>query len=106
MTTHTEPTVHDAAGSSRFEIRVDGGLAGFAQYRLNDPRLIVFTHTEIDDAFEGRGLGSILIRAALDGARGRGLAVQPDCPFVRGYIARHSEYLDLVPVDLRARFGL
>ena len=66
----------------------------------------MFTHTEIDDAFEGRGLGSILIRAALDAARGRGLAVRPDCPFVRGYIARHSEYLDLVPVDLRARLGL
>ena len=106
MTTHTEPTVHDAAESSRFEIRVDGRLAGFAQYRLNDPGLIVFTHTEIDDAFEGRGLGSILIRAALDTARSRGLAVRPDCPFVRGYIGRHSEYLDLVPVDLRARLGL
>ena len=106
MTTHIEPTVHDAAESSRFEIRVDGGLAGFAQYRLKDPRLIVFTHTEIDDAFEGRGLGSILIRAALDAARGRSLAVRPDCPFVRGYIARHPEYLDLVPVDLRARLGL
>lgn len=106
MTTHTEPTVHDAVESSRFEIRVDGHLAGFTQYRMTDPGLIVFIHTEIDDAYEGRGLGSILIRAALDAARSRGLAVRPDCPFVRGYIARHSEYLDLVPVDLRARLGL
>jgi predicted GNAT family acetyltransferase len=66
----------------------------------------VFVHTEIDDAFEGRGLGSILVRAALDAARSRGLAVRPDCPFVRGYIARHPEYLDLVPADLRPRVGL
>ena len=111
MTTHTEsvdsePTVLDVAESSRFEIRVDGSLAGFAQYRMKDPRLIVFTHTEIDDAYEGRGLGSTLIRAALDTARSRGLAVRPDCPFVRAYIGRHSDYLDLVPVDLRARLGL
>ena len=85
----TEPTVLDVAERSRFEIHVDGRLAGFAQYRMKDPGLIVFTHTEIDDAYEGRGLGSILVRAALDAARGRGLAVRPDCPFVRAYIARH-----------------
>ena len=60
MTTHTEPTVHDVAERSRFEVHVDGRLAGLAQYRLTDPGLIVFTHTEIDDAFEGRGLGSTL----------------------------------------------
>lgn len=111
MTTHTEsvdsePTVLDVAESSRFEIRVDGRQAGFAQYRMPDLGLIVFTHTEIDNAYEGRGLGSVLIRAALDTARGRGLAVRPDCPFVRGYIARHGEYLDLVPVDLRPDVGL
>ena len=112
MTTHTEsvdsePTVLDVAESSRFEIRVDGSLAGFAQYRMKDPRLIVFTHTEIDDAYEGRGLGSTLIRAALDTARGRGLGVRPDCPFVRAYVARHpDDYLDLVPEELRARLGL
>ena len=107
MTTHAEPTVLDVAESSRFEIHVDGRLAGFAEYRMKSPQLIVFTHTEIDDAFEGRGLGSTLVRAALDAARDRGLAVRPDCPFVRAYIARHpGEYLDLVPVDLRPRLGL
>jgi len=73
---------------------------------VKDPALIVFTHTEIDDAFEGQGLGSTLVRAALDAARTRGLAVRPDCPFVRGYVARHSEYLNLVPEELRPRLGL
>ena len=100
------PTVLNVAERSRFEIHVDGRIAGFAQYRMGDPGLIVFTHTEIDDAYEGRGLGSILIRAALDAARSRSLAVRPECPFVRGYIGRHPEYLDLVPVDLRPRLGL
>ena len=107
MTAHTEPTVLDVPDRSRFEIHADGRLAGFTQYRLKDPALIVFIHTEIDDAFEGRGLGSTLARAALDAARARGLAVRPDCPFVRGYIARHPDtYLDLVPEELRARLGL
>ena len=57
MTTHAGPTVFDAPESSRFEIHADGRLAGFAQYRMKDAGLIVFTHTEIDDAVEGRGLG-------------------------------------------------
>ena len=105
MTTNTTPSVLDVPESSRFEIHVDGQQAGFAQYRLKDG-LVVFTHTEIDDAFEGRGLGSTLVRTALDTVRTRGLAVRPDCPFVRAYVARHPEYLDLVPAELRSRLGL
>jgi uncharacterized protein len=106
MATQTEPTVLDVPDQSRFEIHVDGRLAGFAQYRVK-PGLVVFTHTEVDDAFEGRGLGSVLVRSALDTMRQRGLSVRPDCPFVRAYVARHpGEYLDLVPEDLRPRLGL
>ncbi|MEU6426555.1 GNAT family N-acetyltransferase [Microbispora sp. NPDC046973] len=101
----SEPQVADNPEASRFEITVDGALAGFADYRLNGPR-ISFTHTEIDPAFEGRGLGSTLVRAALDAARDAGLSVLPFCPFVKRYIERHPDYLDLVPADQRARFSL
>ncbi|MDF3048779.1 MAG: N-acetyltransferase [Pseudonocardia sp.] len=103
--TDTEPQVLDVPEQSRFEIRVDGRTAGFAAYR-SKPGLLVFTHTEVDDAVEGRGLGSALVRGALDAARDHNTAVRPDCPFVRAYIARHDEYLDLVPVELRERLGL
>jgi predicted GNAT family acetyltransferase len=100
-------TVLEVPERSRFEIHVDGHVAGFAQYRMKSADLIVLTHTEIDDAYEGRGLGSTLVRAALDAARRRGLAVRPDCPFVRAYVARHpDDYLDLVPEELRSRLGL
>ncbi len=110
MTTQAGPAVADAPERSRFEIHVDGRLAGFAAYRAkpygDGPDLLVFTHTEVDDAFEGRGLGSVLVRTALDSARSRGLPVRPDCPFVRAYIARHpDEYLALVPAELRPRLG-
>ena len=102
-----DPAVRDVPERSRFEIHVDGRPAGFAAYRMKDPGLIVFTHTEIDDAYGGRGLGSTLVRAALDAARDRGLAVRPDCPFVRAYVARHpDDYLALVPEPLRPRLGL
>jgi uncharacterized protein len=89
----------------RYVVTVDGEVAGFAQYR-DRGELIAFIHTEVDDRFEGQGLGGRLISFALDDARERGLAVLPFCPFVNGYIERHREYVDLVPESYRAQFGL
>jgi uncharacterized protein len=87
--------ISDNRDRSRYEIRLDGALAGFAEYERDTGR-IVFTHTEIDPAFEGQGVGSTLARAVLDEARAAGLAVVPRCPFIRAYIDRHAEYQDLV----------
>jgi predicted GNAT family acetyltransferase len=89
-------TVHDSPERSRFEIEVDGALVGFAQYRRR-PGVIAFLHTEIDPGHEGAGLGGVLVAAALDEARREGVQVLPFCPFVRSYLERHPEYLDLVP---------
>ena len=97
--------VVDVPDRSRFEVRVDEDVAGFSEYRRHQG-LIAFVHTLIDPRFEGRGLASQLVRTALSQARSDGLSVLPFCPFVRGYIARYSEYVDLVPEDLRAEFDL
>jgi predicted GNAT family acetyltransferase len=104
---HAEPTiaVTDNPDERRYEIRVDGEPAGFAQYKAK-PGQIAFTHTEIDDRFEGQGLGGKLVAFALGDARERGLAVLPFCPFVKAYIQRHREYADLVPEARRAEFDL
>ena len=88
--------VTDNPAESRFEIRADGELAGFALYHLRGSQ-IAFTHTETDDRFRGHGLASQLVQAALDAARARQLAVLPYCPFVKSYIQSHPEYADLVP---------
>jgi predicted GNAT family acetyltransferase len=74
----------------RFEITVDGKVAGFAAYRT-EPGAVVFTHTEIDPAFEGQGLGSKLAAAALKDVRDRGLEIVPLCPFIAAYLKRHPE---------------
>jgi len=87
--------VTDHPERHRFEVHVGDELAGIAAYRLA-PGQIVFTHTEIDPAFEGRGLAGRLAADALDAARLRGLAVVPLCPYIASYIRRHPQYEDLV----------
>ena len=105
MATSTEPTVTDNPDEHRVEIRVGDELAGFVVYRRR-PGLIAYIHTEIDSRYEGHGLGSTLIRAALDQARAEQLAVLPFCPFVEAFVTRHPEYVDLVPAENREAFGL
>jgi predicted GNAT family acetyltransferase len=97
--------VRDNADERRYEIRADGALAGWLLYGSR-PGLIALVHTETVPEFEGKGLGSKLVRGALDDARARGMEVLPFCPFVNGWIERHPEYTDLVPESERERFGL
>ncbi len=78
----------------RYELEADGELA-IAEYRLK-PGRISFTHTKVPDALEGRGIGSALVKAALDDARAKGLKVEPICPFVKHYIEKHPDYADLL----------
>jgi predicted GNAT family acetyltransferase len=87
--------VTDNETDQRFEIHVDGALAGFAQYRPR-PDALVFTHTEIFDGYEGQGIGSKLARGALDDVRSRGVRIRPLCPFIAAYIDRHPAYQELV----------
>jgi predicted GNAT family acetyltransferase len=105
MTTAVTTTITDVPARRRFEIRVDGDIAGFVEYRRR-PGVISLVHTEIDPSRAGTGLGTSLVRAVLDRARKEGLAVQPYCPFIRRFIDRHPEYLDLVPMERRTQFGL
>lgn len=86
--------VSEAPGRSRYEARVGGELAGWAEYTLT-AEMLVFTHTEVQPAFEGRGVGSALARYALDDVRCRGLHALAVCPFVLGWIRRHPAYADL-----------
>lgn len=93
--------VTDVDERSRFEITVDGTLAGFADYRAAPGRLVI-THSEIDGAYQGRGLAGTLTKAALGSIRQRGLLVTPRCPYTASYIRKHPEYVDLVDETHRA----
>ena len=92
---NTPQFVH-AEDRSRYELRVDGEVAGQAQYS-REGDAIRLTHTEIDPRYEGQGLGSRLASFVLDDLKSRGSKVIPSCRFMAGYIARHEkEYGGLV----------
>jgi uncharacterized protein len=98
-------TVRDVPERNRFEIELDGAVVGFTRYRRGRGT-IAFLHTEIDPEHQGEGLAGTLVAAALDEARREGARVLPFCTFVRSFIERHPEYLELVPVKRRDRFRL
>jgi uncharacterized protein len=86
-----EPKVVRDEEKSRYEAWSGEALAGVAEYRERGDRT-VFTHTEVDSAFEGKGIAKALIAAALDDVVQRGRVIVPLCPFVASYLRKHTEY--------------
>jgi len=87
-------TVLDNATQHRFELVVNGHTAA-AYYEL-DGDIITFVHTEVPAELGGQGVGSRLVRGALDHVRAKGWKVVAQCPFVKAYIGKHAEYQDLL----------
>jgi len=97
--------IRDNVEQHRFEADLGDGSIAMAEYNLLE-RKIVFTHTEVPTAHEGKGIGSSLIRFALRSARERGLQVIPICPFFAAYIKKHAEEQDLLDPAYRKALGL
>lgn len=94
--------VIDEADSQRYQGFVGDTVAGIVEYQdVGGERAVM--HTEVFDAFEGKGVGSALARGVLDDLRARGVKVRPYCPFLAGWIRHHPEYLDLVADGFRNR---
>jgi predicted GNAT family acetyltransferase len=77
-----------------FEIHIEAQTAELSYHLLGNT--IIFTHTGVPPALEGRGIGSLLVKTGLEYARKNNLKVQSLCWFVSGYIQRHTEYQELV----------
>lgn len=80
---------------NRFEILVDGALAGHADYTtVGEVR--DFDHTVTDPAFRGQGLAGTLVSAALDATRADGVKIATSCSYVEKFVSGHPEYQDLL----------
>ena len=91
MTTDLENVViSDVPTKHRYELRVDGGVAGLAVYRVDGDQ-VSFIHTEVNPALQGQGLASRLVKFALDDVKAKGMKPVPECSFVVDYMARHTD---------------
>ena len=97
--------LRDNTVEDKFELYVDGHPAGALTYTIEDGNYALH-HEEIDNHFQGRGMGSQLVTHALDQIRASGHGVLPYCPFVQVFLQRHPEYHDLVPARRRTEFEL
>jgi predicted GNAT family acetyltransferase len=88
-------TVANNPEASRYEIGVDGVLAGFSEY-VDRGEVRVFLHTEVSEEFAGRGLAATLVTGALDDVRASGRLIRPLCPYVAAFLRKHPDYRDLV----------
>lgn len=86
-----EPRVVHNEDKSRYEAWSGDTLAAVAEYRERGDRT-VFTHTEVEPAFEGKGIAKALAAAALDDVVKRGRVIVPLCPFIADYLKKHTQY--------------
>lgn len=86
--------VSEDTDGRRYTLVLDGHVIGFTEFRDRGEQRIFF-HTEIDDAYAGHGLSSVLVTAALDDVRARGRRVVPVCPLVAKFLTKHDAYQDI-----------
>jgi predicted GNAT family acetyltransferase len=95
LTDKTGATVTVDRETDKFTVAVEGKVVGLAAFGDLDGQR-VFHHTEVDDAFGGRGLATILVAEALAATRDEGLRVVAVCPMVAAYVKKHHEFDDIV----------
>jgi uncharacterized protein len=101
----TDLQMRDNTDLRHYEARDETGVVAFIEYRQSGSARLL-THTEVNEAMEGKGVGSDLVRYALEDIKARGERVVPMCPFVAAFMQRHREYTDLVDPRQRGMFGL
>jgi hypothetical protein len=92
------PEIVDDERAGRLTSVVDGSRAELV-YRRDGDRLVL-VHTEVPDDLEGRGIGGALVTAGIDKAEALGLTVVPECPFARGWLARHPAAAHRVAIEM------
>lgn len=93
-----EPELRKNESENRYEIVVDGEVAGFIDFSRNE-RVVDLPHTEVDQAYQGQGLAAQLADFALEDIREAGLLVKPTCPYIAKHIERNPDFETILAAD-------
>jgi uncharacterized protein len=98
-------TIDNNTDKQQYEAKLNGKVVAFAEYRPIG-QSVMFTHTEVNEDLEGKGVAGQLIRFALEDTKAKGMTAIPMCPFVKIFIQRHKEFIDVVHPAHRHVFGM
>lgn len=88
--------VEDRGSKGRYFVTApDGSVAEMTFTKVGDHQLII-DHTEVPDAFRGKGIGLKLVTRAVDDARAAAKTIIPLCPFANAQFRRHPEWADVL----------
>jgi uncharacterized protein len=98
-------TIDNNTDKQQYEAKLNGKVVAFAEYRPIG-QSVMFTHTEVNEDLEGKGVAGQLIHFALEDTKAKGMTAIPMCPFVKIFIQRHKEFIDVVHPSHRSVFGM
>lgn len=87
----TDLQVSDNPAKFQYEASVAGQVVGIARYRSVGDQ-VIFVHTLVNHDYQGRGVGGVLAKWALDDVVRRGRRIVALCPYIAAYVSRHPEY--------------
>ncbi len=81
----------DNGKKGRFVIYENNELAAEMTYTWAGTSKFIIDHTEVDEAFGGKGFGKHLVMKAVDFAREKNVKILPLCPFAKAVFDKIEE---------------
>lgn len=80
---------------ARFYMEENGVRIANLEYVYAGTDKFIIEHTEVNETHEGKGLGKLLVKAAVDFAREKNLKIIPLCPYANAAFKKTPEYIDV-----------
>ncbi|MFB3387150.1 GNAT family N-acetyltransferase [Flavobacterium sp. LAR06] len=79
-----------------FEAIEDGKEAGKMTYTWAGDSKFIIDHTEVNEGFNGKGVGKKLVMKAVEYARNNNLKIIPLCPFAKSVFDKTEDIRDVL----------
>jgi predicted GNAT family acetyltransferase len=79
-----------------FYMKDNGKEIGLMHYIFSGPGKMIIDHTEVNEAYEGKGLGRQLVKAGVEFARENKMKILPLCPYAKKIFDITPEFVDVL----------